>query len=57
MQWTGSDRFLSRAESAMDCGSRRDQEEGVELNSHEEVGCFCGSRRNQEEGGGAGPSS
>ena len=57
MQWTGSDRFLSRAESAMDCGSRRDQEEGVELKSHEEVGCFCGSRRNQEEGGGAGPSS
>ena len=35
--------------------SRRDQEEGGELDSHEEVRRFCGSRRDQEEGGGAGP--
>ena len=42
-----------------DCGptqSRRDQEEGGELDSHEEVRHFCGSRRDEEEGGGAGPS-
>ena len=36
--------------------SRRDQEEGGELDSHEEARQFCGSRRDQEEGGGAGPS-
>ena len=36
--------------------SRRDQEEGGELDSHEEVRRFCGSRRDQEEGGGAGPT-
>ena len=35
--------------------SRQDQEEGGELDSHEEVRHFCGSRRDQEEGGGAGP--
>ena len=34
--------------------SRRDQEEGGELDSHEEVRRFCGSRRDQEEEGGAG---
>ena len=28
--------------------SRRDQEEGGELDSHEEVRRFCGSRRDQE---------
>ena len=37
--------------------SRRDQEEGGELDSHEQVRLICGSRRDQEEGGGAGPSS
>ena len=37
--------------------SRRDQEEGGELDSHKEVRRFCGSGRDQEEGGGAGPSS
>ena len=37
--------------------SRWDQEEGSELDSHEEVRHFCGSRRGQEEGGGAGPLS
>ena len=31
--------------------SRRDQEEGGELDSHEEVRHFCGSRWDQEEGG------
>ena len=31
--------------------TRRDQEEGGELDSHEEVRHFCGSRRDQEEGG------
>ena len=31
--------------------SRRDQEEGGELDSHEEVRRFCGSRRDQEAGG------
>ena len=36
--------------------TRRDQEEGGELDSHEEVRHFCGSRRDQKEGGGAGPS-
>ena len=33
--------------------SRRDQEEGGELDSQEEVRHFCGSRRDQEKGGGA----
>ena len=33
------------------------QEEGGELDSHEEVRHFCGSRWDQEEGGGAEPSS
>ena len=37
--------------------SRRDQEQEVELDSHEEVRHFKWSRRDQEEGGGAGPSS
>ena len=37
--------------------TRRDQDEGGELDSHEEVTRFCGSRRDQEEGGGAGPTS
>ena len=32
-----------------DTGSRRDQEEGGELDSHEEVRHFCGSRRDQED--------
>ena len=36
--------------------SWRDQEEGGELDSHEEVRLICGSRRDQEEGGDAGPS-
>ena len=36
--------------------SRQDQEEGSELDSHEEVSLINGSRRDQEEGGGAGPS-
>ena len=36
--------------------SRRDEEEGGELDSQEEVRLICGSRRDQEEGGGAGPS-
>ena len=39
--------------------SRRDQEEGSELDSHEELDNhlrICGSRRDQEGGGGAGPS-
>ena len=36
--------------------SRRDQEDGGELDSLE-VRHFCGSRRDQEEGGGAGPAS
>ena len=37
--------------------SRRDQEEGGQLDSHEESWTFiCGSRGYQEEGGGAGPS-
>ena len=39
--------------------SRRDQEEGSELDSHEELDNhlrICGSRRDQEQGGGAGPS-
>ena len=31
--------------------SRRDQEEGGGLDSHEEVRHFCGSSRDQEEGG------
>ena len=31
--------------------SRRDQEEGGELDSHEEVRRFCVSKRDQEEGG------
>ena len=34
--------------------SRRDEEEGGELYSHEEVRHFCGSRRDQEQGGGTG---
>ena len=34
--------------------SVRDQDEGGELDSREEVRHFCGSRRDQEEGGGAG---
>ena len=38
------------------CGSRRDQEEEGELDSHEEVRHFLGSRRDQEEGGGTGLS-
>ena len=33
------------------CWSRRDQEEGGELDSHKEVRHFCQSRRDQEEGG------
>ena len=37
--------------------SSRDQEEGGELDSYEEVKRFCGSRRDQDEGGGTGPSS
>ena len=37
--------------------SRRDQEEGGELDSHEEVRRFCGSRPDQKVGGGAGPTS
>ena len=37
--------------------SRRDQEQEVELDSHEEVRHFCWFRRDQEERGGAGPSS
>ena len=38
--------------------SRRDyQEEGGELDFHEEVRHFCGSRRDQEERGGAGLTS
>ena len=37
--------------------SRRDQEDGGELDTQEEVRHFCGSRRDQEEGGSAGPSS
>ena len=45
--------------------SRRDQEEGGDLDSHEEVRSglsrrsqtvICGSRRDQGDGGGAGPS-
>ena len=36
--------------------SRRDQEVGGEMDSHEEARHVCGSRRDQEEGGGAGPS-
>ena len=37
--------------------TRRDQEEGGQLDSHEESWTFiCGSRGYQEEGGGAGPS-
>ena len=31
--------------------SRRDQEEGGELDSHDDVRHFCGSRRDQEESG------
>ena len=31
--------------------SRRDQEEGGDLDSHEEVRLICGSRRDQEEEG------
>ena len=31
--------------------SRRDEEEGGELDSHEEVRRICGSRRDEEEGG------
>ena len=37
--------------------SRRDQEEGGELDSHAEVRLICGSRRDQDDGSGAGPSS
>ena len=37
--------------------SRRDQEEGGELDSHEDVKHICGSRRDQEDGGDAGPTS
>ena len=37
--------------------SRRDQEEGDDLDSHTEVRRFCRSRRDQEEGSSAGPSS
>ena len=37
--------------------SRRDQEEGGELDSHEEVRRFCGSRPDQKVGGGAWPTS
>ena len=37
--------------------TKPDQEEGGELDSHEEVRCFCGSRQDQGEGDGAGPSS
>ena len=37
--------------------SRRDQQEGDDLDSHEKVRHFCGSWGDQEEGGGAGPSS
>ena len=36
--------------------SRRDQEEGGELDCHEEVRRFCGSRRDQEKEGSAGLS-
>ena len=41
----------------MEAESRRDQDEGGEMDSHEEVRRFCGSRPDQEEGGGAEPSS
>ena len=34
---------------------RRDQEEGAEMDSHEELRRFYGSRRDEEEGDGAGP--
>ena len=37
--------------------SRRDQEEGGELDSPEDVRHICGSRRDLKEGGDAGPSS
>ena len=37
--------------------SRRDQEKGGDLDSHDEVRHFCGSRRDQEEEGGVGPTS
>ena len=37
---------------APDSESRRNPEEGGELDSHDEVTHFCGSRRDQEEGGG-----
>ena len=38
-----------------DTESRPDQEEGGELDFHQEVRHFRRSRRDQEEGGGAGP--
>ena len=37
--------------------SRRDQEEGGELDSHEKVRHLRRSQRDQEEGSGAGPTS
>ena len=50
--------FINMLEnSAIYIESRRDQEEGGELDSHEEVRRFCGSKRDQEEAGGAGPTS
>ena len=59
---TGSTAGQSPDESRRDPESRRGQEEGGELDSHEEVKLICGpsstgSGRDQEEGGGAGPSS
>ena len=49
-----SDPYPHKSPTTQESESRRDQEEGGELNSHEEVGHFCGSTRDQEEGGGAG---
>ena len=51
-RWSASLPFISHELSCLSGSeSRRDQQEGGELDSHEEVRHFCESRRDQEEGG------
>ena len=57
LRFCGRKATLSQPLTRTRSESRRDQEEGGELDSYEEVRHFWGSRRDQEEGGGAGPLS
>ena len=57
LQFCGRKATLSQPLTRTRSESSRDEEEGGELDSHEEVRHFWGSRRDQEEGGGAGPLS